>query len=423
MMQLSTLSAQLGSALLEFAWDEWAQMGLLAPSGRDRQWAQDPEALLLLTLEVARDDPRLFDETLDWLVRNESLISLRRLRTLCTGPEDERLASAVIEWLVRQRRPHAATRELEWAAGEAEPLFRNADLPVLRPEPVFRAFGFTRPPVELSGKSREPNLEAPINFAFRLRQLLGIGARSEAIRYLLTADIDAASVSDIAASSGYSKRNIQEALTSLGAAGAAKVASSSGEQRFAVDRARWAHLLDLEPYELPGYRDWPTLLGALRTVLRWLRRTDLDEMSEYLRASEAADLLDMVRPQLSRAGVVMSGRLRGERSWSDLEETIEYALFWLAPGSTTIGRPAAFEIIARASEGYQWRLTTAGGRIVATSAENYASIDAARAAAQRVRSAPQRLAFRVLHDAETFRWSITAENGRLLATSAESCCP
>jgi hypothetical protein len=39
-----------------------------APSGGSR-WAQDPEALLISTLEVARDDPRLFDEVLDWLIR------------------------------------------------------------------------------------------------------------------------------------------------------------------------------------------------------------------------------------------------------------------------------------------------------------------------------------------------------------------
>lgn len=77
-MQISALRARLNSALLEFAWDEWAQMGVLTT--REHRWAQDPEALLLLTLEVARDDPRLFDEVLDWLVRNEPLISLRRIR-------------------------------------------------------------------------------------------------------------------------------------------------------------------------------------------------------------------------------------------------------------------------------------------------------------------------------------------------------
>jgi len=419
-MQISALSAQLNAALLEFAWDEWAQMGVLTAAGRERGWAQDPEALLLLTLEVAREDPRLFDEILDWLVRNEPLISVRRLRTLSDGPEDERLSAAVIEWVRRQRRPRAASRQLEWKAEEAQPLFRGVDLPVLRTDPVFSAFGFTRPPAQPSGKSREPDLTAPINFAFRLRQLLGVAARAEAVRYLLTADIESATVAQVAKSSGYSKRNVQEALTSLEAAGAATPASSGSEQRYAVDRSRWAHLLDLEPRELPIYRDWPTVLGALRRILRWLRRPELATLSDYLRASQAADLLDVVRPQLSRAGVLMPARLGGERTWTDLEETIEYALSWLAPGSGTSGRPAAFDIVPDAAEGHRWRLTTVAGRIVATSAETYASNASALAAAERVRRAPRRLAFSVMPDAGAYRWNIVAQNGRIFAASTES---
>src|SRR5450755_2949369 len=112
-MEISALRQRLRSSLLEFAWDEWAQMGVLAAAPRPRRWAQDPEALLLLTLEVARDDPRLFDEVLDWLVRNEPLISARRLRSLCEGPEDRRLSGAAMEWAMRQRRPSSPPREGE----------------------------------------------------------------------------------------------------------------------------------------------------------------------------------------------------------------------------------------------------------------------------------------------------------------------
>jgi hypothetical protein len=79
-MPISDLSTQLEDALDRFAWEEWAQMGIFATAGLSRQWAQDPEALLLLTFEVARGDARLFDEVLDWLLTNEQLVNLRRLR-------------------------------------------------------------------------------------------------------------------------------------------------------------------------------------------------------------------------------------------------------------------------------------------------------------------------------------------------------
>ena len=49
-------------------------MGVLATAERRYRWAADPEALLLLTFEVGREEPRLFAEVLDWLVKNERLI-------------------------------------------------------------------------------------------------------------------------------------------------------------------------------------------------------------------------------------------------------------------------------------------------------------------------------------------------------------
>ncbi|MFN8205554.1 MAG: DUF1508 domain-containing protein [Solirubrobacteraceae bacterium] len=373
--------------------------------------------MLLLTLEVGRDDPRLFDEVLDWLVRNEPIVSARRLRTLCDGLEDERLSAAVMEWVTRQRRPRTPSRRSDSTIDEAEPLFRGSDLPTLRSDPVFAAFGFTRPPAQVSGKSREPDLTAPINFAFRLRQLLGVGTRAEAVRYLLTADIESATVAEVAAPSGYAKRNVQEALASLHAAGVVTLVASGGEQRFAVDRARWAHLLELEPDSIPLYRDWPTLLSALRRILRWLARPELVALSDYLRTSQAADLVDEVRPMLNRAGVLMPVRVGDERSWSDLEDTIDYALLWLAPHAASAG-PARFEIVDDASGGQRWRLTTAAGRIVATSAETYRSSQAARTAVKRLRAEPGRIT--VTPDAGTYRWHVVADNGRILAASSEA---
>src|SRR5205807_386201 len=90
-MPTSTLRTHVVDALLSFAWDEWAQLGVLAIPQRSSPWAQDPEALLVFTFEIARDDPRLFDEVLDWLAVNDSLVSTRRLRALCEDATDTRL--------------------------------------------------------------------------------------------------------------------------------------------------------------------------------------------------------------------------------------------------------------------------------------------------------------------------------------------
>lgn len=420
-MEISALRQRLTSSLLDFAWDEWAQMGVLTAPPRPRRWAQDPEALLVLTLEVARSDPRLFDEVLDWLVQNEPLVSTRRVRTLCEDQEDRRLSGAVMEWVTRQVRPSSTGRAGWTDDGEPEALFRAADgaaLPTLKADPVFLTYGLIRPPAVPSGKSLDPDLRAPINFAFRLRHLLGVGTRAEAVRYLLTADVESATVADVAASSGYNKRNIQEALSSLHAAGVASVVTAGAEQRFAVDRFRWGFLLNLDTKELPIYRNWPDLLGALRRILRWLMRPDLEPLSGYLRASQAADLLDQVRPRLNRAGILLPVRRGGERAWSDLEDTVDTALAWLAPPRMSAG-PTRFEVLEDESERFAWRLTSNDGRIVARSAESYASLAALRAAVKRLQSPPGTFSIKVIGDSGVFRWNVVAENGRVLGASSE----
>jgi hypothetical protein len=141
-------------------------MGVLAAPRRRSPWAQDPEALVVFTLEVARDDPRLFDELLDWLVANERLVSVRRLRAMCRTPDDQRLLDAALGWVGGQRpRARLAVHE-KVVDGELMPLFRGrlAVSPHAADE-AFAAQGFLRPPAERTGKAQPPDLHLPISFA------------------------------------------------------------------------------------------------------------------------------------------------------------------------------------------------------------------------------------------------------------------
>lgn len=323
-MSISALRTRVTTTLVEFAWDEWSQMGVFAPSRARSPWAQDPEALLLFTLEVARDEPRLFDELLDWLARNESIVSARRLRTLCESADDERLVAAALAWTARQRRrpPSISTPR----PVTAEPVFRGLTTPIGTPDPAFAQQSLLRPLAEPSGHATAPDVRTPINFAFRLRHVLGVGARAEAARYLLTAETPRASVAAVTRSAGFAKRNVQEALTSLEAAGVAARVDLGGEQRYWLDRSRWATLLQLEVDDLPLHRDWPQLFRALREVVRWLARPELEELTDYMRSSRAHDLLERIAPDLAYAGVVPRRGGRGEDAWDDLVEMIERAL-------------------------------------------------------------------------------------------------
>jgi hypothetical protein len=317
----STTKTGVEDALTRFAWDEWSQMGVLATGGPPRRWAQDPEELLLFTFEVARRDPRLFDEVLDWLLTNEQLVSLRRLRSLAVDPEDKALSDAVIAWLARQRpkaRFASASRPPPSRALEA--LFLDDGFPVAHIDEAFAEHGWLRPALTGSSKSTPPNLEAPINLSFRLRHLLGLTARAEVIRLLFTMRDSGTTAARLARSAGYTKRNVHEALSSLQQAGVIGASRSGNELRYRIDHQRWGTFLDVqEPIE---HIDWPPLLLSMRRIVRWLRSTADAGQSAYLVLSSARDLIERIRPDLEEAAIDVPDRQRAATAVDDLRAVL-----------------------------------------------------------------------------------------------------
>ena len=327
-MQISDLRRTARDRLLDFAWDEWAQMGVSAAARRTERSAQDPEALLLFTLEVARGDARLFGEVLDWLALNERLMSVQRLRNLCRDDADRTLAEAALAWVAHskeggQRRRGAAKSELS----PPVQLFREVNADPRRADAAFRAHGWLMPPTVRSGKSQVPDLHAPINFAFRLRLLLGIGARAEAARFLLTVHAPSVTAQVVTESAGFAKRNVHEALAALHWAGVVDAVTVGNEQRYRIDRPRWEALLGLPADGLPTERSWPQLLHALRVLVRWLGDEQHGRLSAYMLASEARTLAEQISPELRYAGVRIppGGRL-GAEYWHDFVSLVELAV-------------------------------------------------------------------------------------------------
>jgi hypothetical protein len=307
MMSISELRQDVQSHVAAFLWSQWAQMGVFATTNREDRWAADPEALLLLSFEVGREEPRLLDEVLDWLAVNERLISIQRLRNLARDDEDRALIEAVVGWLGgRRRRARLEAREKEGGTTELEPFFRNSDLPIDDPDPAFLAQGLLKPRFEPAGKSQAPDVLLPINFAFRLRLLLGIGARAEAMRVLLAIDAPRTNIQAIAASTAYNKRNVQEAVSSLSVAGALDSFEVGNEQRFSAQRDRWSRFLTLD--HLPRHEDWVQVFAAYRKTLRWLVDPAREELSTYMLSSEARTLAEEVTPDLQFAGVAIGGQ-------------------------------------------------------------------------------------------------------------------
>lgn len=311
-MSISTLRDRVRNELLEFSWSQWAQLGLSAHTTRTDRWAVDPEALILFTAEVARRDPRLFDELLDWMTLNGRLLSLQRLRNLTDRfPLDRKLLDAVVAW-VGESAPslHWSKASQQESEGKRKgvPLFSRDVVSFLgEADPVFWRYGYVRPPASRSHKSTEPDVRAPVNFAFQLRLVLGPGSRSEIMRVLLTAaegPLDAARIADEA---GFAKRNVNETLTALVLSGVVKARWSANERVFLAFRDRWSALLELGPSadNAPTFVTWIHLLPVLVKMLAWLEREAETTDSEYLISSRARDLMERITPDLEMVGLAV----------------------------------------------------------------------------------------------------------------------
>jgi hypothetical protein len=332
MTDISIKSRRPGEQPVAFAWDEWAQMGLLATPNRRSPWAQDPEALVVFTLEVARAEPRLFDELLDWMLVNEALLSVRRLRAMAVDETDRSLTAGTLAWLAHERpRARLGNGAKAITPARLHPLFRSV-IRVSEPDEAFASAGWLRPALSPSHKSQAPDPTAPINLAFRLRQILGVGIRAEVVRILLTIQAPWVNAQTLARSTGYAKRNVHDALAGLRVAGVVSAFTVGAEQRYTADRPAWAALLGIDPDELPVHRDWPQLLGVLRRILRWSEQPDLAATSDYLRASRARDLLEATSSDLAFTGIPAHSRPSPQGAWHSLEEVYERLLTAIGAG-------------------------------------------------------------------------------------------
>lgn len=304
-MKAEALRNELVGELTEFAAGQWAQLGAsFAPPAEPEQRAADPEALLLFTLHLGRRAPRLFDETLDWLARNESLVSTHRLRSLAAGNVDRSLIEASLDWTAAQRKRAKDQPAEPLEADSLEPLFAALDMPGGRRDPRFARHGWARPVLRPSEMSQPPPLYAPIAFAFRLRRLLGIGVRAEIVRSLLTIRAPHVSSRMIAATTGFAQRNVREGLIGLHEAGVLTRVDVADDPHYAINAAAWATLLGLERApDLPFHHDWIPGFRTVTAILRWLDQPGLDELSAYMRGSQARTLLDAQADDLRHIGV------------------------------------------------------------------------------------------------------------------------
>lgn len=228
---------------LALTWGAWVELGVSGLGDTHRNWAVDPEPLILLTASLGDRDPRLRDETTDWCIRNWRFVSKTRLKNLL-------------------RRQPEAVRD---AFGEFSATV-GAHAGITWPG-ATEARSYT-----VTGRSTLPPLDRPSPAWLRLRAMFGLGARTEILRYFLSRPGSAPSIARLADATAYTKRNVAEECETLHRAGVLAVRVIAN--RFYYSLARRP---ELEKFvgALPDVRpDWTAMSNIARELV------DLEEQVE-----------------------------------------------------------------------------------------------------------------------------------------------
>jgi hypothetical protein len=258
--------------VLDALWSQWHELGVAStvPRRHDDE-VLDPEPLIAFTAVHADLDPRLRDESIDWVLRYGTYLSKARLKNVLSGWR--LLASHSFQEYAATVNAHSASA---WPAGSAKPLaFRSRARPVL------------------------DDLTRPALLSLRIRAVFGVGARAELLRAFLRQPQVSLTAADLAAETNYTKRNVLKELEPLRLAGLVKSFRAVNSDRFSL--ARLNELVALVGPVPPRSTPWNKTFAALHLLVE--QGTHATRRSQLQHAVDAARFLEQHRELLVAAGM------------------------------------------------------------------------------------------------------------------------
>lgn len=293
--------------LLRLLWRQWSAIGVSGYHAAVESKVVDPEALLLITLTIARHDVRLFDAALDWLTVNSDYLNVQRLQNLAqhSGPPTRAGLGAIAEMLGCN-----TSAALKWKKLSAlrilsddTPLFFQADG---RPMPtsgdrdeIFLRHGLLRSRFQTRRLAQSFPREGAATLLLRLRALLGVNIRCEIL--CLLGSHEEIHPARIAKLTGQAPRTIQNLLAEMARSGLVQVRTSNREKLYALAPG----ILDglLRPDGMTPWRNSVPLFRALDRLWAGLSDPRQCDLEPILLASEWRRLALEIRPLLGDAGL------------------------------------------------------------------------------------------------------------------------
>jgi hypothetical protein len=248
---------------VESAWAQWSAIEGWA-SGKPARSIVDPEALVLASLWLEPEEPRLWRVARAWAGGGARYLSVQRIKNLAPQyPQRarERLGDFAWKCLVEGK-------DARWRAMA------------------------TKPPSAVRERSKEltpsPRFGHPAALMLRLRIGLGVGIKADVLTYLLGSVGAHKTLRETALAISYDRRAIDRAVEELVVAGFVTALATSPAS-YRAESKRWMPLLELGA-DPPCWWGWDAIYrfaGALDEAAESTRGESL-----FLQASRARDVME-----------------------------------------------------------------------------------------------------------------------------------
>ncbi|MEP6495764.1 MAG: hypothetical protein ABJF01_23975 [bacterium] len=310
-MSLDALAKDLRDATLDVIWRQWASLGAGAASRSHAHAVVDPEALVLASLALVSNEPRLADLLHDWITRNADLLSVQRAKNLARDHDaaTRSLIGDGLQWLASIAVDEG--KDLRWRSlltGE-----RTAGSPWIAPS-------------VRSAKRRAVRVRVaePSVLMLRLRLAFGVGVKGDLISCLLCLPDEPTTVRAIADMTGYTPAAVRRAAEDLAAA---QFIESRDAQpaAYRLSRTGWNALLKFDDETL-SWKDWRHVFAFALAFLEWYGATAAETRTPYVIGVQGRELLERHRPVFERDRIALWGPHTRVEDWASFTTTAVKAL-------------------------------------------------------------------------------------------------
>jgi DNA-binding Lrp family transcriptional regulator len=312
---IDRLERRLRDATLDIAWRQWAALGGMTSTRRRANAVVDPEALVLVSLALWHEEPRLGDLVHDWATSRSSFLSVQRMRNL------------VAEYPLETRQ-----RLLDFARVAATNGKDHRWKKVLASYPETARAGTLTTARKNKKRVARPRFIEAATLMVRLRLGIGVGIKADALTVLLGLqehDGAWASVRAIANAVGYSERAVRTAVEEM--AGARLIEEIEAENEPKAYRANangWKSILEVK--SLPPWRHWHERFVFVARFQDWAAARRMHPTSRYAFGSLGRQLIEHNRASFERNHVVTwTTNSLSNDSADFVEQSIESLAEWM----------------------------------------------------------------------------------------------